>query len=153
MSAATVTDALKKGPATVQVDGLEAPGIVQISGWTPDDKLVFNTQPDDIQKPLGTARSDADVDLGVLLYGRRYTTTKTNTFSSTSQFQRVTGVLWETTSQGTAHWIVYGTANPSTASFSASPEWIDGLDNTLAKIVPAQGVYGDYLKASDISFI
>ncbi len=153
VSAATVTDALKKGPATVQIDGLEAPGIVQISGWTPDDKLVFNTQPDDIQKPLGTARSDVDADLGVLLYGRRYTTTKTNTFGSTSQFQRVTGVLWETTSQGTAHWIVYGTANPSTASFSAYPEWLDGLDKTLAKFVPALGVYGDYLKASDISFI
>ncbi|MBM3202981.1 hypothetical protein FJZ55_03625, partial [Candidatus Woesearchaeota archaeon] len=149
----TVTAALKNGPTTVQVDGLDAPTVIQISGWTPDDKLVFNTRNDDAQRLLGTAQSFADVDLGVLVYGRRYTTTKTNTFGSTSQIQRVTGVLWETTSKGTAHWIVYGTANPSTASFPVLPEWVDGLDKTLAKINPAGGVYGDYLKAGDIVFI
>jgi Ca2+-binding RTX toxin-like protein len=149
----TVTAALKNGPTTVQVDGLDAPTVIQISGWTPDDKLVFNTRNDDAQRLRGTAQSFADVDLGVLVYGRRYTTTKTNTFGSTSQIQRVTGVLWETTSKGTAHWIVYGTANPSTSSFPVSPEWVDGLDKTLAKINPAGGVYGDYLKAGDIVFI
>ena len=153
VAVSTVTAALKNGPTTVQIDGLDTPAIIQISGWTPDDKLVFNTRDDDVQPVLGTAKTFADTDLGLLLYGRRYTTTKTNTFGTTSQIQRVTGVLWETTSKGTAHWIVYGTANPSTSSFPVSPEWVDGLDKTLAKINPAGGVYGDYLKASDIQFI
>ncbi|MGI9213016.1 MAG: Calx-beta domain-containing protein, partial [Methylococcaceae bacterium] len=152
VAVSTVAAALKGGPTTIQIDGLDAPSVIQINGWTPDDKLVFNTQKDDAQKRLGAATSEVDTNLSVLFYGRHYTTTKTNSFGSTSQLQRVTGVMWTTTSKGTNHWIMYGTADPSQAN-TVSPEWVDGLDKTLAKIVPAQGVYGEYIKASDISFI
>lgn len=153
ISVSTVTSSLRNGPTIIEIDGLDTPGTpIQINGWTPDDKLVFNTQPDDVQKVAGAAKTLADTDLGIL-YGRHYTTTKTTSFGNTTRIQRVTGVLWQTTTKGTAHWIVYGTAEPSDTAYPVTPNWVDGIDKTLAKINPATGVYGDYIQASDISFI
>ncbi len=143
-----VEDALLKGSATIQLDGITD---ATFYGWTAGDKLIINNQSD--ANEVFNAKTYVNTSSGgvsKVLYGRVYTTAT----SQSPAFQRVTGVWWTTTTGGGhAFYVSSAKASVGDSAWASARDqrypiymgYFSGSEDTYVRDV--------FIKASDISFI